>query len=587
MNKRMTWIGWVVLLWGAAAVGQFSRINLSEWDELPSRGGSRTGTAADSRFEEPRPSEDTSGGGSTSFECPVLIPQNATTGNAFRPQSLFCPEDENRLVRVELKSRPLDFVGGATLRGHYGAARHDHLFVYDVQTGQLLANIGWTGESGETGTTFDDWKNLAAYDREPKATLTMTWGEYKKAEAGYRELTQHNRYELTNAAQSPADAAREAAMAEFMKTLLDMFNSRGNALATVHAVVQGHNLGPRMISSAVRAGNEAAQELESNPDYHNFAIIEDDELMQCFPGENCQLWARNFFSFLQAAKKIAESSREVETPSRSSSANSNGLEALAVVERALGYLRAGRVDNVYGMLPVGYRKDVERVVAAYVGKIDPDVFRMGVEVLGAFGNVLVKQSGNILGLVEAGMIPTEWDLPADEVLAKVLSVKNLRLVGQCLAGTREWLNYGALSRGELSGLLGNAKFCELMRATWEEGGAETAGLKVRLAGDESASEGVARLELGSDESGFDALEMVKVEGCWVPRELAEEWSSMIGMALKQAEQFSLDAEMLDTARTILPELKSAMTELEKAETFEEFSNVVMLTVMVLGLAASM
>lgn len=263
------------------------------------------------------------------------------------------------------------------------------------------------------------------------------------------------------------------------------------------------------------------------------------------------------------------------------------VEAQAAVERTLTALKAGRLDNVYGMLPESYKRDISRLVSAYVGKIDPDVFRMGVEVLGAFGNVLVKQSGNILGLVEAGMIPTEWDLPADEVLAKVLSVKNLRLVGQCLAGAREWLNYGALSRGELSGLLGNAKFCELMRATWEEGGVATAGLKVRLVGDETEAEGVAWLELGSDESGFDSLEMVKVEGCWVPRELAEEWSSMIGMALKQAEQFSLDAEMLDTARTILPELKSAMTELEKAETFEEFSNDVMLTVMVLGLAASM
>ena len=261
-------------------------------------------------------------------------------------------------------------------------------------------------------------------------------------------------------------------------------------------------------------------------------------------------------------------------------------EAQGAVEGAMAALKAGRLDEVYGMLPESYKKDVSGVVSAYVGKIDPELFRMGVETLGAFGQALAKQSENVVGLLGSGAVPFELDGDTAAAVNEALTAENLQKVGNWLAGCGEWLNFGALSQGDLGGLLGNAQVAEFVRLAWAEGEAK-GPLSVRLAEDAPETDGAVRLEMGSEENGFEAEELVKVEGRWVPKEMADEWSGMIQEAMSAAAEFKLDDETVQRARKMLPALKRAMVSWGDAETPEELMGGVMGTVMTLGAMGAM
>lgn len=262
-------------------------------------------------------------------------------------------------------------------------------------------------------------------------------------------------------------------------------------------------------------------------------------------------------------------------------------EAQGAVEGALAALKAGRPEQAYAMLPASYRKDISDVVSAYVGKVDPEVLRMGVEVLGAFGNALSRQAENVLSLAKSqGMVPPGLDGESAAALEEALTADNVRLLGAWLAKSGEWLNPAALQKGDLSGLLSSAAMGEFVKKAWAEGEAKGA-LSVRLAEAAPETAGAVRLEMGSEASGFEVQEVVKVDGCWVPKEMADEWPEMIQKAMAGVSEFTMDEETVQKAKKVLPALKRAMASWGDSESPEELMGNVMGTVMTLGAMGGM
>lgn len=261
-------------------------------------------------------------------------------------------------------------------------------------------------------------------------------------------------------------------------------------------------------------------------------------------------------------------------------------EAQAAVEGLQAALRAGRLADAYAMLPESYRSDIADVVSAYAGKIDADLFKMGVETLGAFGAALSKQAENVVSLLDTMPLPFELDGDAQAALDEAFKAGNLRLVGDWLAACPEWLDYGKLSKGDLSGLLGNAKVADFVRAAVAEGESKGA-FAVRLAEQAAETAGTVMLEVGSEADGFETFEVVKVDGRWVAKELADEWQEGIQKAKEAVSEFTVDEETLKKARKMLPALKRAMATWGESESGEELMGNVMGTMMTLGAMAGM
>ena len=220
----------------------------------------------------------------------------------FSPVPEPSPEE---VVRIELKSRPLDAplgVGdslrtGAEIVTGRDVARHDHVFVFDG-TGMLVDNLGWTGTSGGQGEVFSDDDNFHKYDTTVQRSVEMTWGEYKAAREAFREQTGAWRYELANAATM--EAKRTVSIGGGMAAGgIVLGVPLGAALAYLRrearAIARSSEFRTPMKENDI-SGREPDEELAET----------DPALRACYPGVNCQLWADNFFSYLEYVKKILD-----------------------------------------------------------------------------------------------------------------------------------------------------------------------------------------------------------------------------------------------------------------------------------------
>lgn len=207
---------------------------------------------------------------------------------------------EPRMVRVELRSRPLTSSErvGTAIRDAVGVdeARHDHVFVYDAKTGELLDNIGWTGKNGQKGSVFNDKSREKSYDPAFQ-TLEMRYDDYLLAKAAFKRQTADWRYEVANAAtdQIPQAAAGTALVAGL-----------AGSLAGPRAGLEAGQMALRAAAASIVSSEEYKKPKLDNCD-------PDDDLAKCLPGVNCQLWASQFFDYLDyvaTARKKAEEARK-------------------------------------------------------------------------------------------------------------------------------------------------------------------------------------------------------------------------------------------------------------------------------------
>lgn len=244
-------------------------------------------------------------------------------GTAAVRQTVASEVEPERKVKVELRCRLLhDMPRAGTGEGRLPQAatestKHYHVFVFDARTGQLLANTGWIGEEKGRGRSFDDAANLGTYGREAVYTLETTWGGYRNAADGYAELTKDNRYEALNGADELTDEIRLQFARQYLAGLLD---GKEKSEALVSAAW-----------TAVRRAVDQARGEEGRPEEApQSASIEDARLDKCVPGDDCRLWAVQFFLFMRTA---AERAVKAVPAATGASAPSSGTSGAGVPSR--------------------------------------------------------------------------------------------------------------------------------------------------------------------------------------------------------------------------------------------------------------
>ena len=209
----------------------------------------------------------------------------------------------DQVVRIELKSRPLDFVGGGFVRTGTristgrDAARHDHVFVYDRRGKRLDGyDVGWSGNSGEIGETFQDAENEGKYGP-PVRTIEMPLGEYTAAREAFLEQTKSWRYELANAAMPDVrQAARGAG------------GVAGETRSCLVALLYLQHAARRIVSSGSFSTPMMENDVPEGASDEDLASV-DPALRACYPGVNCQLWADQFFEYLEYVKAMKDNRR--------------------------------------------------------------------------------------------------------------------------------------------------------------------------------------------------------------------------------------------------------------------------------------
>lgn len=219
---------------------------------------------------------------------------------------------------------------------------------------------------------------------------------------------------------------------------------------------------------------------------------------------------------------------------------------LAAVEA----VKANKPGDLWLLLPPSYQKDIQDIATAATSKIDKELFELTVKVLDKAIVVLDKQ-GDKIGIP----ITPEQKKMIKDAYALLKEVKLLDYA------TVSKLDVGAFVNGSGAKLMafGMNAFKAVDAKEYDEFQKGLAGVKVKVVkteGDKSELE----ITMGTN---AEKVKMTKVEGRWVPADMADAWKGMIPMAKKQVETGM--ADMAKNKEEMKKALTAALDALTKAE----------------------
>lgn len=251
-------------------------------------------------------------------------------------------------------------------------------------------------------------------------------------------------------------------------------------------------------------------------------------------------------------------------PGCGSSAERGPAETLESVARDFGN---GSADAVWKMLPARWQTDVTGVVHDFAERLDRDTYEKVFTVLGKFDRLLREKKRFILHseqLRRSGLdqqaLDRNWDAATTAIKAIVTSdIRTLRGladvdVGRFISrtGTPVWKQMLRLVEAVDDGRLGR-RFAAMRKAT-----ARTV----------SHTEDTATVAVTVDGETRE-VEMVRVQGKWVPAELAREWVDAIATARKQVAAVDMQASNLPVMQ-LLGAVEATIDVLLHADSQQKF-----------------
>lgn len=256
-------------------------------------------------------------------------------------------------------------------------------------------------------------------------------------------------------------------------------------------------------------------------------------------------------------------------------------EATAAAKGALEALREGRLDRVYGMLPESWQGDLSRVAAAFAGKVDPELAEAVSGAVVALGGVLEAQAGHLAEwAMDAGAGRGWAQMEALEGKSAEELEEGIKAAGAMLKESAGWLSVEKLAQGDLAGVLGSLPSMPVFFKTALAEDVMPVAVRVST---EGAEDGAVALELGDDGAGWERVVWEKVEGRWVPSELAGEWAEDIAKALAAAAAFEIPPDTAAMAKGMLPALVRAMEAWKGAASAQELQAQAVGTLAMLGM----
>ena len=217
---------------------------------------------------------------------------------------------------------------------------------------------------------------------------------------------------------------------------------------------------------------------------------------------------------------------------------------------AVDAIKANKPGDLWVLLPPSYQKDVQDLVTTATSKLDKETFELAVKVLDKAVVVLDKQ-GDKLGF------------PIPPQLKKMIAD------GYSLLKDVKLLDYGAVSKLDVGSFLDSsgARLMAFGMSTYKTNApkqydalmSELNGVTVKVVKVEGDK---AELEVTIGKK-TENVKMVKVEGRWIPAEMADGWKNGVAQA-KIAVEMSMGemAKHKDQTKAMLAQILDGLTKVE-------------------------
>lgn len=247
----------------------------------------------------------------------------------------------------------------------------------------------------------------------------------------------------------------------------------------------------------------------------------------------------------------------------------------------------GKPIVLWDSLPASYQKDIKGLISDFAGKMDKDLWNKGFAVARKAVDVLKKQKELIIAQLAPFIPPTinkdklsqNWDGMVD-VLGTIVNSELSNLDDLKKANVEGWLNGTVAKVMKQSQALGQV----IDPAQFVPGAASITELPalakktkvtiVKMEGDK------ATLKIENEDPKFkdkpEEAAFVKVEGKWIPKDMADNWAKGLADAKKGLDQIKQEeiSKMKPQVMAMMDMAEQKLDALAKAKNAEEFQKII-------------
>lgn len=231
-----------------------------------------------------------------------------------------------------------------------------------------------------------------------------------------------------------------------------------------------------------------------------------------------------------------------------------------------------RPEQIFKAMPASYRADIDALVADAAKRMDTELWNESTALLKQAVGILKSKRELLLASPMMASVPNKadveknWDTGVSLLQALVnsefISIERLR------QGKVEGLltDDGAAIMAKITGLMENSE-------SSAEAGKALAKLKAMRVSLVSQDGDSAVVKIEAPEETPENIDMVKVEGVWIPKDMADGFNEGIAEARKNLEQIDFTSEEGKQKKAMIlmqmGAIKPMLTQLEAAKTQED------------------
>jgi hypothetical protein len=257
-------------------------------------------------------------------------------------------------------------------------------------------------------------------------------------------------------------------------------------------------------------------------------------------------------------------------------------EPSAAIQKIADEMLVGNCSILWHAMPTSYQTDINAIAQLAGSKVDPEIYDKSFGLFGRFAEVADKQKSFILNTKLGGELAAEQIAEIEAAWPSIIGFIQT-IVSSSIsssAGLRAFDGQG-FSEQTLPALF---KYSNDLAAISKEenpfGSLEFNRLKTIENADTAAV-----IEITFTNGDVETEDFIKVENRWVPTEMATNWSTQIADTKKKLEAISSEeiAKNKPQLMGMITMLDGILTQLEKADTQEQFDQALRGAMMPIGM----
>ena len=225
--------------------------------------------------------------------------------------------------------------------------------------------------------------------------------------------------------------------------------------------------------------------------------------------------------------------------------------------------KSGRVAEAYAMLPASYQKDIVTVATSFGTKMDPEIWSEACGIVGTLADVVLAKAE----LVTAMIIEKTPTASKTEVTGAVVKSAT------ALKSLSTKLTLDMIKSGNIKKIVSLPEMSAVGAVSKLAGEADDTAAVI---GAKELADGSVNVSFKNANGVVEETPFVKVEGSWVPKDMADGWKEGVTEAKKNIGSMKIDANMKQQLLSMSPMIKMGLAGAKNATTKEQFQQSLMM-----------